>query len=155
MSGSTTTKGREAGCLPVMPCGAMHAPSSLPPSPISGNKQPVPQSTLASFQELLVTLCSLCSRFGSVCMNTLRLLSLKMDAAIPGSDLSFSVNRAYMHLSHRTNLCRRGLSNRVSLSPIKRSAAPARPHRSVMPTLAPAGSYESAPFAQPREGPPL
>ena len=39
---------------------------------------------------------------GSVCMNTLRLLSLKMAAAIPGSNPSFSVNRVCMHLSHRT-----------------------------------------------------
>ena len=38
---------------------------------------------LASFQELLVTLCSLCSLLSSVCMNMLRLLSLKMAAAIP------------------------------------------------------------------------
>ena len=47
---------------------------------------------IASFQELLVALCSLCSLLGSVCMNTLRLLSLKMAAAIPGSNSPFSVN---------------------------------------------------------------
>jgi hypothetical protein len=93
-----------------MPCGAMHALSPLPSSPILGSKQPVPrsspQSMLASFRELLVILCSLCSLLGSVCMNTLHLLSLKMAAAITGSNPSFSVNRVCMHLSHWTNLCR-------------------------------------------------
>ena len=48
---------------------------------------PVPQFMLASFQELLVTLCSLCSLLGSVCMNTLRLLSQKMAAAAPTDSL--------------------------------------------------------------------
>jgi hypothetical protein len=67
---------------------------------------PVLQSMLASFQELLVALCSLCSLLGSVYMNTLRLLSLKMATAIPGANPSFSVSRVCMHLSHRTNLCR-------------------------------------------------
>src|ERR1700728_58139 len=65
-----------------MLCGAMRD--------LGGSKQPAPRSKLASFQELLVTLCSPCSRFGSVCVNMLRLLSLKMAASIPGSYLSES-----------------------------------------------------------------
>ena len=134
---------KPAACLlcPAEPCMHFH-PFLYPPSWRASSLflDPVPRSMLASFQDLLVILYSPSSRLGNVCMNTLRLLSLKMAAAIPGSNPSFSVNRVYMHLSHRTNLCRRGLSNRVSLSPIKRSAAPAGPHRSVMPTLAPAGS---------------
>jgi len=65
---------------------------------------PVPQSS-SSIQFLnpclpasksLVTSCSLCSLLGSVCMNTLRLFSLKMAAAIPGSNPSFLVN----HVCH-------------------------------------------------------
>ena len=54
----------------------------------------------------LVTLCSSCSRLGSFCMKTPRVLSLKMAAAIPRYNPPFSVNRVYMHLSHRTNFCR-------------------------------------------------
>jgi hypothetical protein len=84
----------------------MHALSPLPSSPILGSKQPIPRSSSSihayqlsrAISDLVLSLLLL----GSVCMNALRLLSLKMAAAIPGSNPSFSVNRVCMHLSHRT-----------------------------------------------------
>ena len=94
---------KPAACLlcPAEPC--MHFTPSF--NPHLGGKQPVPRSSSSihacqlprAISDLMLLLL-----LGSVCMNTLRLLSLKMAAAIPGSNPSFSVNRVCMHLSHRT-----------------------------------------------------
>jgi hypothetical protein len=86
---------------PTEPC--MHFRPFL--RPLSWG-QPVPRSSssIHAYQRpraisgLVLSLLLL----GSVCMNTLRLLSLKMTAAIPGSNPSFSVNRVCIQLSHQT-----------------------------------------------------
>jgi hypothetical protein len=75
-------------------------------------------------------------------MNTPRLLSLKMAAAIPGSNPSSSVNRVYMHLSHRTNFLQvRAVQSSVMVFYQTSAQVPVGPHRSVMLMLEPTRSF--------------
>jgi hypothetical protein len=117
----------------------MHALSPLPSSPILGSKQPIPRSSssmLASFQKLLLTLYSPCPRLGSVCMNTLRLLSLKMATAILGSQ-SLILGEPRLHASLPPDLTSAGEGCPIECHCLlsKGLQPPARLHRSVMPTL--------------------
>jgi hypothetical protein len=102
----------------------LHPPSLGASKPVSRSSSSIHTCQLPrAISDLVLSLLLL----GSVCMNALRLLSLEVAAAIPGSNPSFPVNRVCMHLFHLSQpLQGEGPSNRVSLSPIKTSAAPCR-----------------------------
>jgi hypothetical protein len=83
MSSSTTTRVRETGCLPG---GAMHACTFTPSFiPYLGEQAACSSIHACPLLGAISDLMLSRSRFDSVCMNMLRLLSLKMAAAIPGS----------------------------------------------------------------------